>query len=78
MVSSWQSECRTVVRSPDLRVPGWSSTGAAQDPLPDDWWVEMRVGLAYYRLFYSYSYQAYMYIYVCVLYNPLWEYKLGR
>ena len=30
--------------SGELRVSGWSSTGAAQVPLPDDWWVELRGG----------------------------------
>ena len=38
-----------------LRVPGWSSTGAAQAPLPDDRTVELSVGLGYYGLLYSHN-----------------------
>ena len=47
-IRSQQSERRSVALSLELRLPRWSSTGAAQAPLPDDRRVELRVGLGYY------------------------------
>ena len=45
VVRSQQGKRRAVSQSLELRMPGWSITGAAQAPLPDDRWVALGVGL---------------------------------